>query len=310
MKKTVLFLFCVGIISLSLYAAPSKESTVPLRVGIMPAVDSLPFLLARDEGLFEREGVQVELVMFSNHQERDAALQAGRLDGAISDMVAAAFFVAGGSDFRITSLTNSRFGIIGSPGLGIQSLEDLRGKRIALVVNSIIMYTVDTQMQAAGISMAEYEPLVVPLIPLRLEMVMEGQIEAAALPDPLLTAAVAQGATLLSTTDETDIYTALLLFSQKTLDTRLDDVQAFYRAYYAAAQRINADPDAYRDYMVEQAGFPATVRDSFRFVTYRRPALPEASHIMQFLDWMSQRGLLDTDLDPEDFIDRRAISEW
>jgi NitT/TauT family transport system substrate-binding protein len=296
----------------SLYARPQGEAgaDVPLRVGIMPDADSIPLMVARDEGFFDREGVKVELIVFSNPQERDAAIQAARVDGAISDLLAAAFFAAGGFDTRVTSLTDGRYGIAASPLSGIKSLAELRGKRIGLSANTIIQYTVDAQLEAAGVAMTDYEAVSVPRMPLRLEMLLGGQIEGASLPEPLLPAAAAQGAVLLSTTDTTGIDAGILLFSRKVLDSRLEDVRAFYRAYYQAGLKINAGPDAYRDYLVEKAAFPVAVRDAYRFVTYRKPALPAASQIEQALAWLKARKLLEADLKAEDLTDSRAISGW
>jgi NitT/TauT family transport system substrate-binding protein len=310
MKKLFFVTCCFGLMALSLHARPQAEALTeaPLRIGIMPDADSLPFMVARDEGLFEQHGVQVELISFSNPQERDAAIQAGRLDGAISDLLAAAFFAAGGFDTRVTSVTDGRYGIVASPASGITSLAELRGKRIGLSTNTIIQYTVDAQLEAAGIPMTEYEAVSVPRMPLRVEMVLEGQIDGASLPEPLLTAASAQGASLLSTTDTTGIDAGILLFSKKVLDTRLDAVKAFYRAYDQAAQRINANPGAYRDYLVEKAGFPAAVRDAYRFVTYRKPSLPAAAQVEQALLWLKTRKLLEADINAADLTDPRAIS--
>jgi NitT/TauT family transport system substrate-binding protein len=267
-------------------------------------------MVARDEGFFDREGVAVELIVFSNPQERDAAIQAGRLDGAISDLLAAAFFAAGGFDTRVTSLTDGRYGIVASPQSQIKSLAELRGKRIGLSANTIIQYTVDAQLESAGVPMTEYEAVSVPRMPLRLEMVLGGQIEGASLPEPLLTAAAAQGAVLLSTTDATGIDAGILLFSKKVLDSRLESLRAFYRAYYQAGLKINANPGAYRDYLVENAAFPAAVRDAYQFVTYRKPALPAVSQFEQALGWLKARKLLDADLKVEDLADSRAISGW
>jgi NitT/TauT family transport system substrate-binding protein len=312
MKQKIFLVCCLGILALSLYARPQAEavSEDPLRIGIMPDADSLPLMVARDEGFFEQAGVAVELVSFSNPQERDAAIQAGRVDGAISDLLAAAFFAAGGFDTKATSLTDGRYGIVASPGSQITTLQELRGKRLGLSTNSIIQYTVDAQMESAGVPMTEYEAVAVPRMPLRLEMVLEGRIEGASLPEPLLTAAVSQGARLLSTTDTTGIDVGILLFSKRILDTRLETVKTFYRAYYQAARKINADPEAYRDYLVEKAAFPAAVRDTYRFVTYRGSALPEAFQIERVLRWLKARQLLEADLTFEDLVDGRAVSEW
>ncbi|MDR0718381.1 MAG: ABC transporter substrate-binding protein [Treponema sp.] len=312
MKKLLLFICCLGVFSLSLYPRPQAEpgAAAPLRVGIMPDADSLPFMAARDEGFFEQEGVAVDLITFSNPQERDAAIQAGRLDGAISDLLAAAFFAAGGFDTKVTSLTDGRYGIVVSPQSGIKTLAELRGRRIGLSTNTIIQYTVDAQLQQAGVSMEEYEAVSVPRMPLRLEMVLEGRIEGASLPEPLLTAAAAQGAPLLSTTDSTGIDAGIMLFSKKVLDERLEAVRAFYRAYYKAAQKINANPDAYREYLVDKAAFPAAVKDTYRFVRYRKPSLPDNSQIEGALNWLKSRNLLEADLKPGDLVDRRITSEW
>ena len=312
MKKIILLFVCLAFFSISLYAGSRNEraQTAPLRVGILPDADSLPLMLARDHGFFEREGVAVELILFSNPQERDAAIQAGRLDGAISDLLAAAFLNAAGYDFKVASLTSGRYGIISSPQSGITTLSELRGKRIGLSVNTIIQYTVDAQLEAAGISMNEYEAVAVPRMPLRLEMVLGGQIESASLPEPLLTAAVVQGAVLLSTTDTTGIEAGILLFSKRALDNRLEDVKAFYRAYYNAASAINANPDAYRNYLVEQAGFPSAIRDAYQFVYYRTPRLPDSAQILRVIRWLRNRNLLNTDISPQDMVDSRGISEF
>jgi NitT/TauT family transport system substrate-binding protein len=306
-------LFSIGLIG-GAFAAPVKEtstfSTAPLRVGIMPDADSLPLMIADSEGLFSAEGVSVELVVFSNPQERDAALQAGRIDAAISDLLAAAFFAAAGFDTRITSLTDGRYGIAASPASGMSALSGLAGKRIGLSTNTIIQYTVDAQLERAGVSAASYEAVSVPRMPLRLEMLLNGQIDAASLPEPLLTAAVEQGATLLSTTDALGVDAGILLFSKKVLDTRLEDVKRFYRAYYKAALKINSDPDAYRSFLVEKAAFPEAVKNAYRFVHYRKPALPDKAQIESALAWLKAHKVLEKDLLPESLLDGRAIAEW
>ncbi|MDR1867039.1 MAG: ABC transporter substrate-binding protein [Treponema sp.] len=307
---TGMFCFCTVVLSVQAGSMREQSQRIPLSVGIMPDADSLPFMVARDEGLFTTEGVDVNLILFSNPQERDAALQAGNLDGSISDLLAAAFFAAGGFDFKVTSVTDGRYGIIVAPHSGINQLSELRGKQIALSRNTIIQYTVDALLQSAGVSFNEYEAVSVPRMPLRLEMVLNGQVSAASLPEPLLTAASAAGAALLATTDTTGIDAGILLFSQKTLDTRLSDVQKFYRAYYKAAQKINADPHAYRDYLVEKAGFPQEVRNAYQFVYYREPQLPAIDQIEQALKWLENYALLSHSLNPSDLIDGRAIAEW
>jgi NitT/TauT family transport system substrate-binding protein len=294
-------------------------SPAPLRVGILPDADSLPLMVARDEGLFKREGVDVELVIFSNPQERDAAIQAGRIDGAISDILAAAFFAAGGFDTKITSRTDGRYGIVGAPASKIRDLSGLNGKRIGLSTNTIIQYTVDVLMEEAGLS---YQAVSIPRMPVRMEMALSGQIEAAALPEPLLTAAVQRGGVLLAVTGTPGeggnagminagvIDAGVLIFSKKVLDTRLEDTRRFYRAYYKAALKINVNNDGYRDYLTREAGFPPEIRNAYKFVRYSKPALPAEAQINNALAWLEKRKLLEAKLKAADLTDGRAIAEW
>jgi len=310
MKRFSLLICCLTLFGLSLYARPQHDVSGPLRFGIVTAVDSLPVILAYERGLFAEEGVDIQLIRFPNPLERNTALQTGQLDGAVHDLLDAAIFTAAGIDFRITSMTNGRFGIVGSPQSGITDLEGLRGRSVGLFLNTMTHFIVDSLLETVGIGMTEYEALAVPNILLRLEMVLNGSIDAGILPEPLLTAAVAQGAVLLGTTDNTGLEAGLLFFSQRALDTRLEEVRAFHRAYYRAAMLINENPDAFRDFLVQEAGFPAAVRDDFRWVTFTQPALPTDEQANRALDWLRIRNPLSRELVPSDLTDPRAIVEW
>jgi len=282
--------------------------SAPLRIGILPDADSLPLMVAEAEGLFAKEGVEVQILPFSNPQERDAAFQAGRLDGAISDLLAAAFFISGGFDVRVASATDGRYGIVAAPG--IQNAAALRGKKIGLSKNTIIQYGVDALLASRGLAMDAYEAVAVPKIPVRLEMVLAGQIDAAGLPEPMLTAAVQRGAVLVATTDEAHIDAGVLLFAKAVMDTRLDEVRKLYKAYAAACAGINGNTDGYRNFLVEKAAFPAEIRDSYRFVSYRKPVLPQVRQVESVLSWLKARKLLSKELVPSEMLDGRAVQGW
>jgi len=120
-----------------LQAQPSAPtSQVPLRIGIFSDADSLPLIVAEKEGFFQRAGVAVDLVWFSSAMERDSALQAGKLDGAVTDALAVILANNGGFPLKITSLTNGRYGVAVSPHSGIQSMKGLEGKNVAVSLNT------------------------------------------------------------------------------------------------------------------------------------------------------------------------------
>jgi len=294
----------------SMLAAAPAKATEPLRLGIMPDADSLPFMVAEAEGLFAKNGVAVELVSFANAEERDAAIQAGRLDGAVSDLLAACFLVAGGFDMRVTSVTDGRYGIAAAPGSGIANTAGLAGKKIGLSSNTIIQYSVDAITNAAGLTASGYNAVAIPKMPVRMEMLLAGQVDAAGLPEPFLTTAIQRGAILVGTTEQFHIDAAVIVFSKAVLDTRLADVQNLYTVYALAAEKINATPESYRAFLVEKARFPADIKDAYRFVKYRKPTMPDATQVQAVIVWLKARGLLSKDLVPANLLDGRAVAAW
>ncbi|TFG79979.1 MAG: ABC transporter substrate-binding protein, partial [Spirochaetales bacterium] len=140
MKRASIALAALALFSLA-PAWSAGTAGAPLRFGILPDSDSIPFMVAQAENLFAAEGVNVEIVRFTSPVERDAAFQAGAVDGVISDVIAAALAVQGGFDVRIVSVTDGRYGLVAAPG-GSKDPLALKGKSIGLSTNTIIQYLV------------------------------------------------------------------------------------------------------------------------------------------------------------------------
>jgi NitT/TauT family transport system substrate-binding protein len=293
--------------------AEASPASGALKVGVLPDADSLPLLVADAEGLFAAAGAAVSLVPFNTAVERDAALQAGAIDAAVSDLLAVSLANQGGFDLRATSLTDGRYGIVASPGSGIASLSDLAGKSIGISSNTIIQYAAETMLTRSGMAPADIRGLAVPKIQLRMELLLAGRLDAACLPEPLLSVAVAKGARLLASSDDIGpgqgLHAGVIAFSKASLDGRPADIAAFYRAYKRAAEKIDAAPDAYRTFLVDKAGFPSVVRDSFAFVVYEKPRLPSDADIGAVVSWMRAKGLLKRELKADLLVDGRPIAE-
>ena len=59
------------------------------KVGVMPTLDCLPVFVAHDEKLFDSLGVTVHLKCYSAQMDCDTALERGRVEGAVSDLIRA-----------------------------------------------------------------------------------------------------------------------------------------------------------------------------------------------------------------------------
>ena len=114
-----------------------------LVIGTMPDIDSLPLVIAQEKGFFAEEGINVELQQFKSAMDRDAALQSGNLDGAVSDVLAVAFAKDGGFGVSVTSFTDGSYKLVASTDSGITTPQDLSGKDVAISRNTIIEYVTE-----------------------------------------------------------------------------------------------------------------------------------------------------------------------
>jgi len=304
------FLLLAGLSAAKIEAQSQAQTSAgknALKLGIFADADSLPFMLCETEDLFAQEGVDVQLIRFQSAVERDSAFQAGSVDGVISDLLAVMLSVQGGFPVQITSLTDGRYGIAVAPGLAANSLADLAGKPIGISSNSVIHYMVDSFMVAAGVPVSEINLMPVPKMPVRLEMVLAGQTAGAGMPEPFLTTARVRGAKIIATTDDYGLGAGILAFSRNALASKLGEIAKLYRAYWKAAQKINADPDAYRPLLVKKAGFSEEAAKAFIFVVYKKPRLPSMGDLERASSWLTAKGLLKKTIDPASLLDKRPI---
>ena len=162
----------------------AEENVETLRIGVMPSVDHLPLAIAQEQHYFDSLGLNVELVRFTSPMERDAALQAGELDGTISDYTTVMTQNAKGLSVKLLSSTDGLFSFIVNPKSGINTLADLKGKKVALSSNTVIEFATDQVLAKAKLEPTDITKVEVQKIPLRLEMVAKGEVDAAILPQP------------------------------------------------------------------------------------------------------------------------------
>ncbi len=283
----------------------------PIRIGVLPTEDSLPLWVAEQKGLFEQAGIEVEIVTFQAAQERDAAFASGSIDAYMGDIIASAALEAGGSPVSLVTVMlgatpeQGRFGIVAKPGSKAKSLADLAGVPVGTSTASIQEYVVDKLMEAAGVPAEHVKKEVVPKVPVRLELLMSGKLEAAALPEPLLTLAEKQGAVLLADdTKGSNITQTVLGVSDEYLAVPggMVTVGRLLDVWDEAVDAVNADPDAWRTLLVEKARLPEPIKDTYAVNEYPKAQQPTEAMVAPVLEWMRTKGLLKADLGYADLV--------
>ncbi|WP_314664612.1 MetQ/NlpA family ABC transporter substrate-binding protein [uncultured Selenomonas sp.] len=303
---SVLFLLAAGC---GTGTQPKDTKLSKLTIGLMPDTDSIPFIIAAERGYFAEEGVEVELVPFKSAMERDAALQSGNLDGAISDLLAVIFARSGGFALHATSYTDGNYNLVASGNTGISTATDLHGKEIAISRNTIIEYVTDEILAVNGLNEREVSKVVIPQIPVRLEMLQSGNLAAAVLPEPMASVAVSSGSRYVTGSGELGINPGVIVFADSAINEKADSIRAMYRAYNKSVEYLNHAPRAeYIDLVMEKSGFPAPARDALELKPYRPAGLPAEKDVEEAVHWVKSKELAG-DYRYDDLVSKLLVEE-
>ena len=274
-----------------------------INIGLMPDIDSVPVIMAQEKGYFAEEGLKVNIQQFKSAMDRDAALQSGNLDGAISDMLAVAFAKSGGFDVKVTAFTNGSYKLIAGKDAEVNSVQDLICKDVAISKNTIIEYVTDQITAANNMPENSLNKVVIPQIPTRLEMLQNGKLAAATLPEPMGSIAIYNGCKYITGSDELGINPGVMMFTSKAVESKKAELQAFYRAYNKAVAYLNdTDKAQYMDIVIEKSGFPAAAKDALVLPKYRPAGLPKQQDVNDCLTWMNQKNLIKQNYTYDDIV--------
>ena len=287
--------------------APKAELQA-LTLGILPDVDSIPFIIAQEKGFFREQGITIKLEAFKSALERDSALQSGNLDGAVSDVLAAAFAKEGGFSVVITSMTNGSYKLLTHKDVNAATMKDLSGKDVGISKNTIIEYVTDQMLAEAGLKPDALHKVIIPQMPARLEMLKNGKLTAATLPEPLASIAVKNGAKLLNSSDKLGVNPGILLFTTKSAKNKSKEIQAMYTAYNKAVDYLAHEPTAnYIDLLITKGGFPPDVKGNITLPAYTKASLPQAKEVESVVRWLQSKKLIKQAYSYQDLVDAAFV---
>ena len=299
MKKRVSLILLVSFIfaaALSLGSCSRETENLALKIGMMPAVNSLPMIIAAHQGYFEEEGLEVELIMFKSQTYRESALQTNEIDGSISDLINALNAADNGFDLKVTSYTDGLFSLMVAPGSELTSVEAWNAResvKTGLLETSIVNYVSERSLEAVGADPAKIDLISTLHLPNRLEMLLAGELEAASIPEPVATVARLQGARDLVTTEVMASTPGVLVFTPKAVKEKPEALKRFYRAYNRAVEDLNAGAEKFSEVIIEKGEFPPVVAGKLNLPVYSPARVTTEEEFADVVGWMVGKGLLE-----------------
>ncbi len=313
-KKSLLIAAIVGLLILLSACGSAPVEAEPaevgeLKVALLPILDSLPYFVAEQNGYFAEEGVEVEPLVVVSAVDRNQLMQSGEIDGMLAELSTVATFNR--DEIQLKAVITSRkaypdaplFRVLAAPGSDITSAADLAGVPVGIAENTIIEYVTDRLLESEGLSADQIVGESVPAIPERYQLLMEGQIAAATLPDPMGQSAIESGAVpVIDDSLYPEVAISVLAFSADTVENNPEGLRRFLRAWDRAAGDINAEPEAYRGLLLEQVSVPPNIQETYQIPPFPRAEIPTAEQWDDVIDWLIEKGLVESAVAYEDSV--------
>ncbi|MCD7971441.1 MAG: MetQ/NlpA family ABC transporter substrate-binding protein [Candidatus Azobacteroides sp.] len=296
-------------LSLTLNGCMSKnKKDDTLIIGVMSSADLLPYSIAQQNGLFEKNGIKVKIQKFYSANDRDAALQTGNIDGSIIDLTGTILQKANGIDLQITSKEYGVFHILAGKNSGIQTLQELKNRKIASSKNTVIDFITDLALESVGINPSEIHRQEINKIPIRLEMLQNGQTDATGLPEPFISIALQNGATSLANIQDLGYNATCMVFRTSIISEKQQQIQAMYKAYNEAVEFIHSSTRAeYKNILTKDLSVPENLTERIFLPDYEFASLPTGKDINITTKWLKEKNLIPENFESDVLVNNQFI---
>jgi NitT/TauT family transport system substrate-binding protein len=228
----------------------------PVVMGFSAWPGWIPWQIAEEENLFASNNVDVSLRWFDGYLDSINALAAGQLDANTQTLNDTISSVAAGSDQVVVLVNDNSTGndkIIVSEA--IESVEDLRGKTVAVEAGTVNHFLLLLGLEEAGLS-----PDDVTIQPLETGAAaaafVAGQVDVVGVFAPFTTRALEREGSreLFSSADFPGAVPDHLVVSRDMVETRPEQVQALVNTWFDILQYIEENPDSAYEILAERAG--------------------------------------------------------
>lgn len=217
-----------------------REDSAALKVAVMPTLDCLPVFVAKDRQLFDTD-VDIRLKPFTAQMDCDTALQRGRVEGSVTDLVRAERMQAQGLKLDYFAATNAYWLLIGNRNQRLTGLKHLDDRMLAMTRFSATDLLGDLAVDSAKLKTERVFRIQVNDVNVRLKMLENNEMDAMLLTEPQATQALLQKHHVLLDSRQLDMRLGAFVFRESIVNdkSRQRQLEVFRKGYNAACDSIN-----------------------------------------------------------------------
>ncbi len=290
-------------------AVQQKQELKKFNVGYLPTPGHVLYFVAKEQGYFQEQGLDVELFQFTNSGEGLNAIKSGKLDAGSFGTAAPLKFISNGADFTIFGGQQTEgHGLIAKPEKAAQfdNLQNFKGKTIATVRLATGDVVFRGALLDAGVDWRKdltIKELDSPAAVL--EAVKKGSVDAGIVWTPYIKMAEKQGLQVVKYSG--DLLKLHACCRQVALTSQLKANPADYEKFVTALIKAFKFYQTNQDETVEIISKYVKIdKELIKAETYSGHIYsipdPDKAGVVKFWEFMKKTGYLTSDLKIEDHI--------
>lgn len=267
-----------------------KRDSAALKVAVMPTLDCLPLYVAEYYQLYDTLRGGVRLKFYMAQMDCDTALERGRVEGMVTDLVRAKRMEMRGMKLRYPTVTNAAWQLVANRNARIRQLKQLDDKMVAMTRFSATDLLTDRVIDSVKLDKDRVYKVQINDLSVRLLMLQNNEMDALWLMEPQASAARLMKHGVVYDTRKEDLQLGVLAFNEKEMrhQERGQQLELFMKAYNQACDSINKYGVLhYRDLIVKRCKMKANVVDSLpNNIKYVRARGPRETDIALVEKWL------------------------
>ena len=242
-----------------------RKDSAALKIAVMPTLDCLPLFVAQQYELFDTVNGGVRLKFYNAQMDCDTAIQRGRVEGAVTDLVRAMRMDKQGLKMRYVAATNAYWQLVTNRNARIKQLKQLDDKMVAMTRFSATDMLTDIARDSVKLQAERVFKVQINDLNVRMQMLQNNEIDALWLPEPQATQARMMKHPVVLDSRDVKLQLGVLAFREKEMrrQARAKQLQLFIKAYDQACDSINKYGVAhYRDILIDRYKLKAALVDS------------------------------------------------
>ena len=277
-----------------------REDSAALKVAVMPTLDCLPLYVAEEREMFDTI-VDIRLKCYTAQMDCDTALQRGRVEMAVSDLVRAERMkgvrrqesgVSRNMTIGYVTATNAYWLLIGNRNQRITNLSHLDDRMLAMTRYSVTDLLGDLAVDSAKLKTERVFRIQVNDVNVRLDMLENNEMDALLMTQPQVTQALLLKHHVLLDTRQLDMQMGVIVEDSVVMShpNRQRQREVLIKGYNMACDSLNHFgvkhySDIIRKYykLSEQA-----LRQLPDTLTYEHVQAPREQDVAKAKQWLSK----------------------